>query len=203
MGYGDLISGAGNIAGFAASVILLVSVILAWFYYPGPYSPLTNWISDLGNPELNPRGAIFLNSGFVLAGIAFFPFCFGLYRWHTDWYKDGENRFPAFLLAVLTGSLAGISMVMIGLFPENYASTHVFWAVSLFGALAIFVLFSAWHLLSHSQKEPIIRRIAYYGFATGMLDIAFGLVFFYHVFEWIAAAASLGYVALLAREMRL
>lgn len=197
MDYASLAWRTGRAAGIVAVLAFLVSVLAARSFYPGPYSPFTNWISDLGNPERNPEGAKFLNAGFIITGIAFFPFCLGLYRWHAH----GKGRSAVFVLVALAGFYAALSMVMIGVFPENYATSHWFWAVSLFGSLGFFLLLSAFHLLVCRAKDPAIRRIAYCGFAAFLIDAMFGLVFYDRVFEWAAALASFAYVSLLVYAM--
>jgi len=192
----DLTWRIGRIAGIAAILSLSASILASWSFYPGPYGPFTNWISDLGNPANNPDGAKFMNAGLILTGILFFPFCLGLYRWHGD----EKIRKASFVLAMIAGFTAALSMVMIGTFPENYAVQHQAFALGLFVSLGLFLFLSAWHLVACS-KDPKIRGIAYFGFAAGLVDVAFGLVFYDHIFEWVAAFASLGYVALLAYGM--
>ena len=53
-------------AGIAAVVVYLIFALVAFLKYPGAYGPLTNWLSDLGNPLDNPSGAIFYRLGCVL-----------------------------------------------------------------------------------------------------------------------------------------
>ena len=48
----------------AVSLYILFTAI-SFFYYPTAYSPLTNWLSDLGNPLQNPSGAIYYKIGGV------------------------------------------------------------------------------------------------------------------------------------------
>jgi len=53
------------IAGILAVLCYLVFAILAFIRYPLPYSPIRNWLSDLGNVDLNPHGAIYYNIGII------------------------------------------------------------------------------------------------------------------------------------------
>ena len=41
------------------AAIYIIMTILALAKYPEPFSPASNWLSDLGNRTVNPVGAIF------------------------------------------------------------------------------------------------------------------------------------------------
>jgi hypothetical membrane protein len=57
-------------------IILLIYAVLAVtasLFYPKGFSPLTNTLAQLGDPQLNPSGAIFYNIGaFFICGSTFF-----------------------------------------------------------------------------------------------------------------------------------
>jgi hypothetical protein len=53
-----------------ASIIYLAFTAIALAYYPQTYSPLTNWLSDLGNPTVNPSGALYYDAGGVVTSVA-------------------------------------------------------------------------------------------------------------------------------------
>lgn len=62
-----------SLSGFG--LILLIYIILgliALSFYPKGFSPLTNTLSQLGNPNLNPSGAIFYNVGIVVVSFPIF-----------------------------------------------------------------------------------------------------------------------------------
>jgi len=63
----------GSFAGIAVIVLYCVFTFSSWALYPTAYSPVTNWLSDLGNSTNNPHGAILYNLGCILTGIALFP----------------------------------------------------------------------------------------------------------------------------------
>ncbi len=67
-------------------VCYLAFTLLAFSRYPLPYSPLSNWLSDLGNANLNPSGALFYNIGIVASGGLVLLFFLGLSEW-----KMGKN----------------------------------------------------------------------------------------------------------------
>lgn len=55
--------------------ICLVAAVTARFFCPTSFGPQGNWLSDLGNNDLNPAGALFYRLGGILGGsglLAFF-----------------------------------------------------------------------------------------------------------------------------------
>jgi hypothetical membrane protein len=197
MDYAKVAMRASSIAGFGLIVIFSLSVFAALHFYPGNYSPFSNWISDLGYPALNPTGAAYLNAGFVFEGILFIPFCLSLYRWHGH----GRSGSLTFTLSAVSGFVAASSLVMIGIFPENYAASHAFWAATFFGSMGFFLLLSSIHLFYCRAGDVFAKRVSYFGFVAFIADAAFALAFYDPAFEWGAAIASFVYVALLSYAM--
>jgi len=110
------------ISGIAVIVIYCTFTFTSLALYPTSYSPVTNWLSDLGNSSFNPAGAVFYNTGCILTGIALFPFFAGLYKWYTHekWRKI------SLIVTQIVGFLAAFSLIMIGVFSEDYVEQHVF-----------------------------------------------------------------------------
>src|SRR5437763_1678291 len=71
------------VASMFAVLCYLAFALLAFARYPLPYSPTRNWLSDLGNVDLNPEGALFYNIGIVATGVLLLAFFLGLSRWKT------------------------------------------------------------------------------------------------------------------------
>ena len=58
----------------AASIIVCVSLAgAAYAWYPWAFSPMTNWISDLGNRLLSPIGSILFRSTWSLWALVLRP----------------------------------------------------------------------------------------------------------------------------------
>ena len=72
------------VAGILAVLCYLAFAVLAFTQYPMPYSPLRNWLSDLGNVNLNPRGATLYNIGIIAAGLLLLLFFLGLSKWRIQ-----------------------------------------------------------------------------------------------------------------------
>lgn len=181
-------------AGIIAIVLFCVFTFTSWALYPTFYSPVNNWLSDLGNSSYNPTGAIFFNVGCVLTGITLFPFFFGLYKWYTN-----ENwRKISLILTQTIGSLAAFSLMMIGVFSEDYGEIHGLWSAVFFLLNLIILILSNVSLFTHHNY---IRKIAYYGFIVVAINLVFAFLYTVPLLEWFTVFASLGYVGLLAYNM--
>jgi hypothetical membrane protein len=158
------------------------------------YSPVTNWLSDLGNTSFNPIGAVFYNIGCVLTGIALFPFFAGFYKWYTyeKWRKI------SLIATQLVGFFAAFSLVMIGVFSEDFMEQHVFWSSVFFVLNLVVLILAGLSLFTHPNY---IKSIAYYGFVVAGINLVFVLVHNTPLFEWVTVFTALGYVGLLVYNM--
>ena len=191
----------GGFFGLAAVVVYLLATFAAATQFPVPYSPFTNWISDLGDYGMNPQGAIIYNVGSAIAGILFVPFFFSLASW-TNLAKSHKYEFYAI---ELFGLFIGFCLLMLAVFPEG-TSLHSFWSTVCFGVIAIGLTVINYMLL----KNPKFNRlIAYYGLAAGLFGLLFfaGMIGFYvfnllenppNILEWIVAYAGLLWATLAA-----
>lgn len=180
-------------AGIMVIIFFCAFTFTSWVLYPTSYSPVENWLSDLGNSSFNPNGAIFFNVGCVLTGIALFPFFAGLYKWYTEekWRKI------SLIITQTLGSLAAFSLVMIGVFSEDYGEMHHLWSAVFFVLILIVLILLGVSLFTHPNY---IRRIAYYGFVVAIINLIF---VFYNIplLEWFTVFTALGYVGLLVYNM--
>ncbi|MBD3341606.1 MAG: DUF998 domain-containing protein [Candidatus Lokiarchaeota archaeon] len=180
------------ISGLLFMVIFWTFTGIAIYYYPGNYNPLTNWMSDLGHMELNPKGHIYFNIGCIISGILLVPFFIGLYEWYI-----GERR--NVILTIMTqiaGVYSGFAMVMIGVFPEHYWEIHIFWAIMLFTTTILTFILPSLAL----YKYKFTRNIAIYGFAATVVNLVLWL-FIYPVLEWTTIIASFGFIGLIIHSM--
>jgi hypothetical protein len=184
-----LISGAG----IAAAVIYLVFALVAFLNYPSPYSPLTNWLSDLGNPLTNPAGSIFYRLGCTLSGVALIIFYVKLGMWNT-----GSRRTRALLtIAQCAGVFSAAALIVTAVFPlGTSASVHSLWSMMLFISLGFFLTFSATALM----KNILFKKgFGYYAFITAGVNLAFGAILHETFFvEWISVGMFMAYVLMIA-----
>ena len=180
-------------AGIAAVVVYLLFALVAFLKYPGAYGPLTNWLSDLGNPLDNPSGAIFYRLGCMLSGAALILFYLKLGIWNT-----GSKRTRVLLtVAQCTGVFSAVSLIITGIFPLGTSTEiHSLWSMMLYISLGFFLTFSATALM----KNPAFRKgFGYYAFLTAAVDFVFGAIL-HEMFwaEWISVGMFIAYVLMVA-----
>lgn len=168
-------------------IFTFASIVL----FPTAFSPVVNYLSDLGNSSFSPKGAWFYNAGCILTGFALFPFFAGFYRWYTRerWRK---------LLMVLTqavGFLSAFALIMIGVFSEDYLAHHMFWSDLFFIFNLIVLILANVSLMTHGK---FIRPIGYYGLAVALINVLFVVLSSTPLLEWFTVFTALGYAGLLA-----
>ena len=190
-----------SIAGIMAVVVYLFFTLVAFSKYPGVYGPLTNWLSDLGNPQASPSGAFFYNLGCILTSLVLIIFYAGLRKWNT-----GDNKMKTLLtVAQIVGIFSAFSLILAALFPLGpHSSTHSFWSAMLSVAIGFFLTFSATALLKH----PAFKRwIAYYAFLAALVNFIYGMSeavgYKFFVGEWVAIGMFIIYIFLMAYNSRI
>lgn len=175
--------------GILAVFIFLILLFTAYLMFPGQYTPLENWISDLGNMELNPQGAMIFNLGCILTGFVLIPFFISL-----SWLKR-ENCNKLLITTQIFGFIAAIFLIMVGIFPENYPPWHWIWSALFFITLLIFLVLVTILMWSH----PLFPRpLAYYGFLVIVVDLYFITINIIPIWlpkpllEWLSVIFALG-----------
>ena len=177
-----------------AVVCYLTFALLAFAQYPLPYSPMSNWLSDLGNADLNPHGALFYNIGIVATGIVLLLFFLGLSRWKME-----NNRRQNLMLRLTQGFgiLGALALVMSGLYPINFSALHSFFSICLYILLGTAFGFSV-AALWYYPTYP--RWILIMGALTALVDILSGVFHTVYVLEWVTVSLFLCYPVLLGIE---
>ena len=182
-----------SIAGIAAAAFYLAFALVAFLKYPGAYGPLTNWLSDLGNPIDNPSGAIFYRLGCALSGVTLIVFYVKLSMWNT-----GSRRTRVLLtIAQCAGVFSAVSLIVTAVFPlGTSAAIHSLWSMMLYISLGFFFTFSATALM----KNPAFKKgFGYFAFVTAGVNFAFGAIL-HEIFwvEWISVGMFIAYVLMIA-----
>jgi hypothetical protein len=186
--------------GILAIGLYLSFAAASYLQYPTSYSPLTNWLSDLGNPNANPSGAVFYKLAGVLTSIAMVPFFVGLSRLNT-----GEKKMRVLLtLAQVAGVFASASFFMTAVFPLGVNNAvHSIFSILLFMMFGTFEMFSASAL---RRKPGYPRWITYSGFSIAVISFIIGVSSFWVDFflgEWIMVVTLMIYVVMLVYSLRL
>ena len=143
-----------------------------------PFTPFTNYHSDLGRfLTLHPIrnfansfiGAQFYNTGQVWMGLTIILFVIGLYYLYTE--KKWKNY--VVYLGQAFGILAGIGLVMNGIFSEDTGEPHMIWTYVIFISIIFAELFVNIVLISNPKFK---KFIAYFGFITMAMSVILLLV---------------------------
>jgi hypothetical membrane protein len=173
-------------------VFSLVSVSL----FPGPFSPLQNWLSDLGNPQSNPQGAIYYNIGILVTGAAMLSFFIGLGLWKLPGHKAQNIML---LLTRLFGCLGALAMVLSAIFPISTPAWHSFWSAALYILTGTAFAFLAAALRYFPQ---IPKWVFFAGVFVAIEDLVWSLVLNTYPMEWLTVFLFLGYVLLVGLETK-
>lgn len=176
--------------------------ITAMIIYIGPYTPLDNWLSDLGAIALNPNGAIVYNVGCMLTGIALVFFFIGFNEIKADVRMDKIML----ILIQLFGYGCAVSVFFIGVYPGEFVIEHAVFSVSIFAFLqpvyiigSIFI--SRWDTSSRFKKFVVVYGIIITIFNSALL-VVFTLsildVAKIHIVEWFAIWSSYGFTGQIA-----
>jgi len=184
------------IGGILAVLCYLVFALLAFSRYPMPYSPMKNWLSDLGSVELNPDGAIFYNIGIISTALFLIVFFLGLSVWKIE---DNKAQIIMLRLTQAFGILGSFCMMMSAIYPINLYTIHSFWSTSLYVLLSTAFIFSAAALRYH-QRVP--RWLLILGVSTAMMVILTSIFPIAYVLEWITLLLFLSYVSFVSFETK-
>jgi hypothetical membrane protein len=180
-----------TVAGLTAIIVCVALAVAAYVSYPRAFSPATNWISDLGNTLLNPRGSILFRADMVAVAVVLGAFFVGLRIWH----RGQRLLFRAFLLlGQFSGLVAALALMMTGFYSENDHAVHALWVTVLFIALASAVWFIGWAPVWHPRLP---QKIPYVALAAGVVDLV-SVIERRHWLEWLAVGLLLCFVGAVA-----
>jgi hypothetical membrane protein len=179
-------------AGVAAIGLYLACSTAAWWFYPRPFSPLRNWLSDLGNSLRNPRGALFYNVGCALTAAALFLFVLGLSRW-----RSGRRLRDGLIAAAqVAGIVSAFSLLMVGVYSQDLARQHLFYSNSFFSSFPVFMVLHSTALTGHPRSG---RSLGILGFVVVVVGLGFHWLFpVSRPLEWVTEAGFLLFVGLVA-----
>jgi hypothetical membrane protein len=180
--------------GLFAVVCYLAFALLAFLRYASPFSPMSNWLSDLGNANLNPSGALFYNIGIVATGGVVLLFFLGLSE-----LKIGNNRRQNLVLFITQGFgiLGALALILSGFYPMNFLALH-----SAFSTCLYILLGTAFALsVSAVRYHPACPQwLLILGASTAVVAMLYGIFHTVTALEWVTTALFLCYVGLLGAE---
>jgi hypothetical membrane protein len=108
-----------------ATIIAFGSIVTALVYSGtdgGSYSPLSHWVSELGEIGVSQFAPLF-NVCLVIGGVLFAVFMFGLAVTRTGWLRVVYGPL---------GIVAGLAGAGVGIFPMNQLDAHALTALTFF-----------------------------------------------------------------------
>jgi len=173
------------VIGILIILITYISIFISIALAPPPFSPLTNYMSSLGNSSYNPNGAIIYNGSVIISGILFLIFFIGL----SQWYSDKKQDKILLIATQIVGFLLAFIIILTGFYSEDYRPQHIFWSI-IAGINGFLVNISLVYYLI--KQEESIKIVSY--FIVGFMG--FYIVFLFilspqHVLtEWIVRTAG-------------
>jgi hypothetical protein len=180
-----------TIAGGASIVVCVSLALAAYAVYPWAFSPMTNWISDLGNRLVSPVGSVLFRIDMVIVGVGLAAFFLGL-RALTHGQRLGIKLLIG--LGQVGGFVGSFAIVMTGIYSVDQFRAHALWASIMFISLAVTVMFIGWGLYFHPRMPS---SLAAFAFAVCAMDVI-SIVDRSHWLEWVAVPLLLVFVAQLS-----
>jgi hypothetical membrane protein len=176
-----------SLLGFLAVAIYIAMAIAAWTFYPAPFGPVGSWLSDLGNNDLNPDGALYYRLGGILGGLALVGFFLAL-----DGRAWGERRAVRVFAALVRafGILAAACFIMTGVFSEDMMPMHSWFSIANYAAFGTAIALTG---IAKLSGAALPKSLAVLCFAAWGFDIASAIFRQVRWLEWVVVAFLIAY----------
>ena len=175
--------------------IYLLFTLLSLARYPEPFSPVSNWLSDLGNRITSPGGSKYYNTGIFLTGFLLSIFFIAL---NSNRVRESKAQSIVLTLTQAFGILGAIAMICTGIFSIDIPQMH-----SFFSALFRICLGTAFGLsvAAFGYHKEVRKWILMIGIVTTLTDLIVSVFFNkIQVLEWPVIFLFLTYCLLLGTE---
>jgi hypothetical protein len=178
-----------TLSGILVLILYLGLAIISYSFYPSSFSPKGNWLSDLGNNNLNPDGAIYYRLAGILGGLVLMFFFIGL----KDWYKGQRGKPKIFMsIAQIFGVLTSFAFIMTGYFSEDNLAPHSFWSITNYIFFGTAVFFVGFALLYYKNVSKFFNGFC---FTLALVDIISGFYGNTYWLEWLVVLMLLIFIA--------
>jgi hypothetical membrane protein len=186
-------SGLPLALGVVLSALYIALGVAAAMHYPHPFSPLHDWLSDLGNRRLNPHGALFYRIGSALGGITMIAFFASLAIWRSS--KTVQS--VALTAMQLLGALAGAAFIMTAIYPADLWSIHDAWSKVVFLSFSAALVVSLFAFPIRRQRHPALIAITAFCWLSVLADGVAET----HWLEWTSVGGFLAYLIVFGLAM--
>jgi len=178
--------------------VVAIPVYIAFTYVSHTHNlqinPLESWLSDYGNPLINPSGAVTYNTGCVITALLLALFYIGMYRW----YKRGctarkfNISYGVAQASGLTGSIFLILTTLYTLGTDN--EMHSLFSTANMVAMDFFLSFTAVGFL---MNPKIHKGVGVFGFLVSVFNIVTMNAFTdFYISEWVYFLLFMAYIVL-------
>ncbi|MBI5096006.1 MAG: hypothetical protein HZB26_26665 [Candidatus Hydrogenedentes bacterium] len=192
----------GTSFGFAVVGLYISFTVLAIARFPATVSPLTTYLSALGNAEISPRGAIFYDLAVILAGLAGIPFYVAISAHYSQY-----GRRWLLAIGLVAGVINGVSVFMSGVYAEHVnMDAHVAWSYTIFFSLIAVLLTYSVAFLGAPRGSSVV---SWFGFIVCAIDVvALATILIGgrgpglgSILEWVTVFTLLAWVALVSLDV--
>jgi hypothetical protein len=175
------------IFGYLVIINYICLSIKSWILFPLTFSPVNNWLSDLGSLLLNPLASIYYRLASIISGFLLILF----YLFITGLINDNRKKIRIYTVIVkIFGIMGGFFFLMTGIFPINDHSMHSLFSILLYISLGTSVAFSGVIWLYKKETRPL-TVFAFFATAINISSGSFGKIFF---LEWATVFFLIVYV---------
>jgi hypothetical protein len=157
-------------------------------------SPMENWLSDYGNPLLNPGGAIFYNAGCVLTALMLAVFYIGMFRWYGRG-RAARKVNISYAVAQASGLIGSVFLILTAVFTlGTNTQLHSTFSMAHMIATNFFLSFTA---IGFFMIPKMSKIIGIFGFLTSVFNIVTMNAFEnFYISEWIYFLLFMAYLVL-------
>jgi hypothetical protein len=179
----------------AAAILAYIGFTFVSHLFSPAMNPLGNWLSDYGNPVLNPSGALLYNLGCILTTVLLALFYIGLGQWYRGGHAPKKYS-VCYIFAQITGLAACVFLVLASLVPlgTNESLHGTFSMLNMIG-MDSFLSFTAVAVFMNPEVNSLIGVL---GFFTSFFNIVTTNAFTdLYIAEWIYFLLFMAFVALI------
>lgn len=182
--------------------VVSIPVYIAFTYVSHTHNRLINplefWLSDYGNPIVNPSGAVIYNTGCVITAMLLAIFYIGMYCWYRR--DRTARRFNiSYAVAQAGGLIGSVFLILTTVYTLGTdTKMHSLFSAANMIAMDFFLSFTATGFL---MNPKIHKGVGIFGFLTSFFNIVTMNAFSdFYISEWIYFLLFMAYMVLVTMQ---
>lgn len=187
---------------FKYAGVVAIPVYIAFTYVSHTHNrqinPLEFWLSDYGNPLMNPSGAVIYNTGCVITAILLALFYIGMYRWYRRDHTARKFNI-SYKVAQAGGLLGSLFLILTTVYTLGTdTKMHSLFSTANMIGMDFFLSFTAAAFL---MNPKIHKGVGIFGFLASVFNIVTMNAFTdYYMSEWIYFLLFMAYLVLVTMQ---